>query len=343
MCDINGRTITWNASMGPVPVRLSRTPNFAARIVRAQNSTEPATAAAAIPVARLRNSSAGATSRTATRKDRQRAIGIPGDFSSSTSAAAASAVPKDPARSWRHAVPAPVRDQKLPTGDATTGGMTLPANLPGRTSLGALLLGAGPRFARDSLGPVLAFYCTWKLWGLLPGIAAATIVAVAAFWWQRRQGNTGIMPAMSLGIAMIQAAVGLASGSASAYFAPGVIANGLYGCVFIGSVLLGRPLAGVFARETYAFPPRVRDSAHFRRSFSIVSLAWGGYMLLRTGLRLILLLRSSVDVFVAVSVLTGVPCTLVLMTWSFWYPLRALRRRPELWSAGEPPSTDRAG
>jgi intracellular septation protein A len=198
-------------------------------------------------------------------------------------------------------------------------------------SLGALLLGSGPRFARDALGPVLAFYAGWKLWGLLPGIVAATVVALVAFWWQRRQAATGIMPAVGLGIAMMQAIVGLASGSASAFFAPGVVANGLYGAVFVGSVALGRPLAGVFAREMYAFPLRVRDSALFRRTFSIVSLVWGGYMLLRSTLRLLILLWSSVDLFVGVSILTGIPCTLALMTWSFWYPLRALQRQPELW------------
>jgi Protein of unknown function (DUF3159) len=84
------------------------------------------------------------------------------------------------------------------------------------------------------------------------------------------------MLAVGLGTAVIQAIVGLASGSASAFFASGVVANGLYGCVFIGSVAFGRPLAGVFARDMYAFPRRVRDSALFRRTFSIVSLVWGG-------------------------------------------------------------------
>ena len=107
------------------------------------------------------------------------------------------------------------------TGELTPGanrgdsaGMALPARPPGRMSLGTLLLGSGPRFARDALGPMLAFYALWKLWGLLPGVAAATLVAVSAFWWQRRQSNSGIMPAIGLGIALIQALVGLASGSA---------------------------------------------------------------------------------------------------------------------------------
>ena len=213
----------------------------------------------------------------------------------------------------------------------------MPAHPPGRMSLGTLLLGSGPRFARDALGPVLAFYALWKLWGLLPGIAAATLVAGGAFWWQRRQANSGIMPAVGLGIALIQAVVGIASGSASAFFAPGLVANGLYGCAFLGSAAIGRPLAGVFASEMYAFPQRVRTSALYRRIFSVVSLAWGGYMVLRAAVRLAVLSWSSVDLFVVVSVLTGIPFTLALMTWSFWYPLRAFQRQPELWQSEESP------
>lgn len=217
--------------------------------------------------------------------------------------------------------------------------MALPARPPERMTLGALLLGSGPRFARDALGPMLAFYAGWKLWGLLPGVAAATVVAVAAFWWQRRQAGSGALPAVGLGIALVQAIVGLASGSASAFFAPGVIANGLYGCLFLGSVAVGRPLAGVFARGMYAFPRRVLDSALFRRTFSVVSLGWGGYMLVRAAVRLLVLLWTSVDIFVVVSIVTGIPCTLALMTWSFWYPLRSLRQQPELWIPEEPPAS----
>ena len=217
--------------------------------------------------------------------------------------------------------------------------MRLPASPPGRVTLGALLLESGPRFARDALGPVLAFYVFWRLFGLVAGIAAASVVAVAAFVWQRRHANSGIMPAIGLGVAGVQAISGLATGSASAFFAPGVVANGLYGCIFVGSVVLGRPLAGVFASEVYAFPPRVRDSALFRRTFAVVSLVWGSYMLARSAVRLAVLYWSSVDLFVAVSILTGIPFTLALMSWSFWYPLRRFQREPELWM-GEPGAAD---
>src|SRR5207245_4669138 len=107
-----------------------------------------------------------------------------------------------------------------------------------------------------------------------------------------------------------------ATGSAVAYFLPGVIANALYGVGFIVSVLIGRPLAGVFAQETYPFPPAVKASLTFRRVFSRVSLAWGVYLLLRSALRLVALSWRDVDVIVAVNVLTGMPFTAALTAWS---------------------------
>jgi hypothetical protein len=39
--------------------------------------------------------------------------------------------------------------------------------------------------------------------------------------------------------------------------------------------------------------------------------------------------RLSVDVFVVVSILTGIPLTAALMSWSLWYGLRGFRRSRE--------------
>lgn len=201
----------------------------------------------------------------------------------------------------------------------------------GRVSFAGLLLGSGPRFARDALGPVLVFYIVWKLAGLVAGILAATLLALVAFWWERRRAASGLLPAIGLAIVIVQALAGLASGSVSAYFAPAVIANGLYGMAFLVSVVIGRPLAGVLAQETFPFPPRVKESVTFRRIFTRVSLVWGGYMIGRSILRLLVLVWSSVELFVLVTVVTGIPLTLALMSWSFWYPLRMFRREPDLW------------
>jgi intracellular septation protein A len=210
--------------------------------------------------------------------------------------------------------------------------ITETAGTPARArnvSVAALLLGSGPRFARDALAPVLVFYVGWRFVGLTPAIIGSTALALVIFAWERRRARTGLGAAIGLTIALTQAAAGLATGSAVAYFVPPIVFNTLYGLAFIGSVIIGRPLAGVFAQETYPFPPAVKASATFRRVFSRVSLAWGAYLLARSAVRLVTLSWGDVDLIVIVNVLSGIPFTAALTAWSIWYGVRGFRRSDE--------------
>ena len=193
----------------------------------------------------------------------------------------------------------------------------------------AILLGSGPRFARDAFGPVAAFYVLWKLWGLVPGIVAATIVALLSYRYERRQQRPGLVVRLSLVFVAVQAVVGLWTGSAEIYLAIPVFANAGYGLAFIGSTLIGRPLAGVFAEELFPLPDEVRASRTHRRIFGHISLAWGVYMVTRSALRLFVLVAFGVDLFVAVGFVTGFPVTMALMSWSIWYGVRSFRRSDE--------------
>lgn len=192
-----------------------------------------------------------------------------------------------------------------------------------------ILIGSGPRFARDAFGPVLAFYVGYKLAGLVVGIIVASVLAVAAWTYERRRDRSGLLAWLSLLIVAVQAVVGLVADDARAYLAPSVLATMAWGLVFVGSAVIGRPLAGLFAGEMYPFPPEVRASATFRRVFGTVSLAWGALLLCRSGMRLLALSESGVDAFVGVSALTGIPLTMGMMTWSVWYATRAFRRSEE--------------
>ncbi len=192
-----------------------------------------------------------------------------------------------------------------------------------------ILVGSGPRFARDAFGPVLCFYAGYKLGGLAIGIAAATVVALGAWLYERRRDRPGLLARLSLLVIVVQAAIGLLAGDARAFFAPAVLTTLVWGLAFVVSVFVGRPLAGVFAGEMYPFPPEVRASATFTRVFSVVSLGWGGLLLLRSGVRLATLAMSSIDAFVFVSAATGIPLTAAMMTWSVWYATRAFRRSEE--------------
>lgn len=192
-----------------------------------------------------------------------------------------------------------------------------------------ILLGNGPRFARDAFGPVAAFYVLWKVWGLVPGIVAATVVALLSYRYERQQDRPALVVRVSLVFVLIQAVVGLWTGSAEIYLAIPVIVNAGYGLVFIGSTLFGRPLAGVFAEELFPLPDEVKASRTHRRVFAQISLTWGVYMVSRSAFRLFVLVVFGVDLFVAVGFVTGFPVTMALMSWSIWYGVRSFRRSDE--------------
>ena len=193
-------------------------------------------------------------------------------------------------------------------------------------SLKILLLGSGPRFMRDAFGATIVFYAGWKLHGLLLGVVAATAWTVAVYVWERRHERPGLAARIGLAIALVQAAGALASQSPIGYFAPPVIINAVYGLAFLVSAVIGRPLAAVFANETYPIPADIRALPAVRRTFAHISLVWGGYLIFRSVFRLVVLLHYSVDVYVAVNVVTAGPMITGLMAWSFWYGLRRIRR-----------------
>ena len=192
-----------------------------------------------------------------------------------------------------------------------------------------VLLGSGPRFARDAFGPVATFYVVWKLVGLVPGIIAATVVALIAVNYQRRRDRQAVLVKVSLAFVVIQAVIGIITRSAEIYLLQPIIINAAYGLVFIGSAAIGRPLAGVFAKELYAFPEAVHDSGTFKRVFTVESYAWGAYQLFRSGLRATVLLGFGVDIYVVVNFLTGFPMMAGMVSWSIWYAVRSFRHSEE--------------
>jgi intracellular septation protein A len=191
-----------------------------------------------------------------------------------------------------------------------------------------ILFGSGPRFARDAAGPMLAFFLVWKVAGLVPGILVATAVSLLAWRHERRHDRPGLMARVSLGIVVVQAAVGIVAQSEVVYLAQPVLIGAAYGAWFIVSALIGRPLAGAFAVEMSQIPEEVRRSVTFRRIFGFESVVWGLYLLVRSALRLVTL-SSSVEAFVVVNLVTGFPVMSVLLAWSVWYGVRAFRSSEE--------------
>ncbi len=192
-----------------------------------------------------------------------------------------------------------------------------------------IAFGTGPRFARDAFGPVLTFYVVWKLLGIVPGILAATVVSLVAVRYEQRRERSGVIVKIALALVLIQATVGIVTRSAEIYLIQPVIVSALYGLAFLVSPLLGKPLTAVFANELYPFPVEVRESETFRRVFSRLSYAWGGYQLVRSAVKAAALIGLGVDTYVVVNLLTGAPMIAGMMSWSIWYGVRGFRRSEE--------------
>lgn len=199
----------------------------------------------------------------------------------------------------------------------------------GEITVRSVMLGAGPRFARDAFAPPLAFYVIWRLAGLVPGIALATLTSLVSYAYERRRDRRGTLAKLSLAFVVVQAAAGLGSASASVYLAQPVLVSAAFGIGFLVSALVRRPLVGVFAEEFYPIPSVVTASATFRRIFGRCSLVWGVYLVLRSATRLTALLAGSVELFLLINVLTGIPLTAGLTSWTIWYVVTRFRESEE--------------
>lgn len=187
-----------------------------------------------------------------------------------------------------------------------------------------LLLGRGlPQFVLEAMVPVLVFYVAWRTLGLTAGIVASTVCSVALAVALLRRGRDAGLVAVGALFVLIQAAIGLASGSTTVYLAQPVLFSGLWGVAYLGSVLVRRPLVGTFACAWYPFPAWFRESPAFVREFGMQSLVWSAYCFARAGLRLAILLHGGVGAFLAVSFVTGTPVIVALVAWGLWHARRA--------------------
>jgi hypothetical protein len=187
------------------------------------------------------------------------------------------------------------------------------------------VLAAGlPNLLREGFLPLASFYAAWKWWGLGIGIAVSASVSVLIYVRERRAGRPALLVRIALASVAIEASAGLLSGSVTVYLATGALENGIWAMAFLGSAMVRRPLAGVFACAWYRFPEGFRETTEFKDVFGVVSLAWSVYLLGRTALQIAVLMDGGVGAFVVLSFLTGKPLMLGLLTWSIWYATRAL-------------------
>lgn len=182
-----------------------------------------------------------------------------------------------------------------------------------------LLKSIGPRLLRDTLGPPATFYAAWKISGnVFIGIAVATAFSAAAYAYERRNGRPGLITRVVLLFVVVQAIIGVATDSATAYLVQPALLGVVNGLLWLGSVALGRPLAGIFAQEVFPVSEEVRVSGHYRAVFRHISLWLGIFFVTFAAAQLAVLLAVGIGAFLATRVADAVG-TLLIVAWCVRY------------------------
>ncbi len=110
---------------------------------------------------------------------------------------------------------------------------------------------------------------------------------------------------------------------------------GVIGVVFIGSLLIGKPLIYQLARASMARQSpsdaaafeQLRGNVRFRRSMSLMTLVWGLGLLLQTAVACVLVFALSIKQYLIVAPIVGYGSFGALALWTFWFVKRQRRMR----------------
>jgi hypothetical protein len=129
----------------------------------------------------------------------------------------------------------------------------------------------------------------------------------------------GILVLATLGLTM-RTVVGLVSGSTFAYFLQPIATTVALAAVFLGSVVLGRPVIARLAHDFCPIAPEVADRPAVMRLFGGLTVLWAGVHIVTALATLGMLITMPVAMFVAVKTVAcfsiSVAAVVVTISWA---------------------------
>ena len=164
----------------------------------------------------------------------------------------------------------------------------------------AIVRRSGPHLIEASLIPTALFYAGLVILGL--GAAyAITLLWVYAAMCRRLMRGLAVPPLLVLAAigVTVRTTVSVASGSSFTYFAQPVASSFAMGCVFLISVLIGRPMVERLALEFWPLTPEMLDRPAVSRLLRGLTFWWAGVNIAIAGTTLLLLLWLPMATYVA--------------------------------------------
>ena len=186
---------------------------------------------------------------------------------------------------------------------------------------------SGPHLLEASLIPTALFYCGLVFVGLGAAFAAALLWTYAALGCRivRRQP---VPPLLILGVIgiTVRTTVAFASGSSFLYFAQPIAGSLIMACVFLLSVVIGRPMVERLALEFWPLTPEMLERPAVSHLLRGLTFLWAGINLAIGATMLTLLLCLPLATFVAIKQLVSLSITGVGVAITIDRAVRTARR-----------------
>jgi hypothetical protein len=178
----------------------------------------------------------------------------------------------------------------------------------------------------DSLVGPIVFLVLYRASGLNAALIGAGAVALALVGVRALRGQdttTAWYGVVGVGIGV---ALAKATGSSDGYFIPKVVSNLLYGVVFLGSVLVGKPLIGIAWAFFHRQPLQWGYRREVKRVFMALSLMWAGAHFLRAAVYGVLIADDTDrgSALATATLILGLPLTALLLAATFLVVRRRL-------------------
>lgn len=184
------------------------------------------------------------------------------------------------------------------------------------------------QFILGALVPISLFYVFHRFEQPLAGalLAIGWSISLLGFtYWRSRRIE--LFPGLAIPIIAIELIGTLITRNPAFYLASAAIENALLGLVFLGSILISRPLIQVFAEllnpglGSQEFLEQLKLSPQlYRSAWQIITAAWGFVALSKAIILVFSQLWMPIETFLIVRTASGIPVMVLMLFLSYRFP-----------------------
>jgi hypothetical protein len=183
------------------------------------------------------------------------------------------------------------------------------------------------QFIIGALIPIAIFYIFHRFGKPLTGALLAAswgagVAAITHLFFKK----VNLFAVISIPFTLIELAGTIITLNPEFYLASSAIDNTLWGLVYLGSILFGRPLVRIFAEAIGGLPKEKEfgefgNSSLFRSTWVILTVIWGITHLVAAIILIVSQVYLPTETFLIIRTVVGMPKIAVLITFSFWFPM----------------------